>query len=87
MKLLKIISAAAMAIVLSHAYAVETESESNQAVTNDAKREANKTVNRVKEAVCMESDTECLKQKVQHRIEETKETIKDKTKEIKNNVN
>jgi len=87
MKLLKIILAAAMTIMLTSVYALETESESREAIKNDMKREANKTINRAKEAVCLESDTECLKQKIEHRVDETKQTIKDKTTEIKNNAN
>jgi hypothetical protein len=74
-------------LILSNVYAVETPSESKHAVKNDLKRETHKTIHRVKEATCLESDTECLKQKVKHRVEETKETIQDKANEVRNNVN
>jgi hypothetical protein len=86
MKLSKILAVAVVSLMFTSAYAVETEQESQDAVKNDVKRDTNKTVNRIKEAVCMESDTECLKQKMEHRVEETKETVKDKATEIKKNV-
>jgi hypothetical protein len=86
MKLSKVLALVVLSLMFTSAFAVETEQERQEAIKNDVKRETDKTVNRVKEAVCMESDTECLKQKMQHRMEETKGAVKDKASEIKKNV-
>ncbi len=86
MKISKIFTLIIVSLMFSSVNAVETEKESRDAVKNDVNRETDKTVNRIKEAVCMESDTECLKQKMEHRIKETEDTVKDKATEIKKNV-
>lgn len=86
MKMTKFLLTLAMSLVLTNAYALETETERNDATKNELKREANKAVNRVEEAVCMDSDTECLKQKVKNRAEEAGDAVKDKASEIKNKV-
>jgi hypothetical protein len=86
MKLSKMLALVVVSLMFNSAYAVETSQESQEAVKNDVKRDTNKTINRIKEAVCMESDTECLKQKMEHRLEETKDAVKDKATEIKKNV-
>ncbi len=86
MKMTKFLLTLAMSLVLTNAYALETETERNDATKNELKREANKAVNRVEEAVCMDSDTECLKQKVKNRAEEASDAVKDKASEIKNKV-
>jgi len=86
MKLSKIVLFAALATALTSAYALETENEKKEVSKKELIRETDKTVNRVKEAVCMDSDTECLKAKAKHRVEETTEVVKDKTSEIKNKV-
>ena len=38
------------------------------------------------EATCTGTDTECAKQKVEHRAEEAKDLIKHKSSEIKNKL-
>lgn len=84
MKLSKLLAMVVMSLMFNGAYALETENEKNEATKNELKRETHKAVNRVKEAVCMDSDTECLKQKVKNRAQEATDTVKDKTTEIKN---
>lgn len=68
------------------AYAEETVSEKAQATANDAARSVKKGAHRAQEAVCAESDTKCLEQKAKHRAEEGKDYVKDKSKEMKNDV-
>lgn len=67
-------------------YAEETMGEKASAVSDDAARSVKKGSNRVKEAVCMESDTKCLAEKAKHRAEEGADYSKDKVKEIKNSI-
>ena len=62
----------------------ETLRESVQDAANDAKREAKQQQNRLEEATCMESETECLKQKAGNQLEESTDAVVDKYKEIKN---
>jgi hypothetical protein len=64
----------------------ETVAEKAQAASNDVSRAANKTVHRVEEAACMQSDMKCLAEKAKHRAEEAKDYTKDKAKELKNDV-
>jgi hypothetical protein len=66
--------------------AAETFGEKLDARTNDAQREANKAVNRAKEAACPDSDAECLKEKAKNRAGEAYDATKDKASEIKNKV-
>jgi len=70
----------------SVAFATESVEEKTTDQVNDIKRDANSKVNRLEEAVCMESDTACLKEKAMHRVEESKDAIKDKTNEFKNSI-
>ena len=86
MKLTKTLLLVAMTVMVSSVYAVQTDSEKNEATKKELKREANKAINRVEEAVCMEGDAECLKQKVEHRLEESSDAVKDKASEIKDKV-
>lgn len=86
MKLTQILAIAAMTTLFTSAYALETENEKNDATKHEMTRSTDKAINRVKEAVCMESDAECLKQKAQHRLEEGTHAIKDKAEEVKNKV-
>jgi hypothetical protein len=86
MKLSKILLTAALTTVFTSAYALETDNEKNEATKKELSRTTDKAVNRVKEAVCMESDVECLKQKAQHRVEEATDTVKDKASEVKDKV-
>lgn len=66
--------------------ATESLPEKADAQVNNTKRSVKKGVNRVKEAVCMESDTKCLMEKAKHRAEEGGDYLKDKAKEAKNAV-
>lgn len=67
-------------------HAEETVGEKAQATANDATRAVKKGVHRAEEAVCMESDVKCLKEKAANRTEEASDYTKDKTKEIKNSI-
>ncbi len=86
MKLSKIIIMIALTSIFTNGYALETKDEKDQAATNELKRDVNKAVNRVQEAVCLESDTECLKQKAANRVDEATDAVKDKASEVKNKV-
>ncbi len=66
------------------ASATETISESMQDLENDARREANQKMNRLEEAACMKSETECLKQKTKNRLKESTDAIADKYDEVTN---
>ncbi len=86
MKLSKLIFTVALATAFTSAFALETENEKNEATKKELSRTTDKAINRVKEAVCIESDTECLKQKAQHRLEEATDAVKDKASEVKDKV-
>ncbi|MEQ1557734.1 MAG: hypothetical protein ABL933_02180 [Methyloglobulus sp.] len=86
MKLSKLILIAALSTAFVSAYALETEDEKKEATKKELSRDTDKAVNRVKEAVCMDTDTECLKEKAKHRLEETTDAVKDKAGEVKNKV-
>jgi hypothetical protein len=86
MKLSKILLIAALTTVFTSAYALETENEKNEAAKKELSRTTDKAINRIKEAVCLESDVECLKQKAQHRVEEVSDAVKDKASEIKDKL-
>jgi hypothetical protein len=86
MKFSKIILIAALATAFTSACAVETEDEKKEATKKELSRDTDKAINRVKEAVCMDSDTECLKEKAKHRLEESADAVKDKAGEVKNKV-
>lgn len=66
------------------ASATETFTESMQDLKNDTRREAKQKINRLEEAACMKSETECLKEKAKNRMEETTDAIADKYDEIIN---
>ncbi len=66
------------------ANAAETVSESMQDLENDARREANQKMNRLDEATCMKSETECLKQKTKNRLQESTDATVDKYDEVTN---
>ena len=53
---------------------------------DDIKRDAHKSMHQVDEATCTGTDTDCAKQKIEHRGEEAKDLIKDKSSEIKNKL-
>ncbi|MCB1986024.1 MAG: hypothetical protein H6936_01550 [Burkholderiales bacterium] len=63
---------------------VETMQESMQDLKNDAERKANQKMNRLEEAVCLKSETECLKQKAENRMQESTDAVVDKYEEITN---
>ncbi len=67
-------------------FAAETVGEKVQDTARDIKRTATEKMNRMGEAVCMESDAECLAKKANNRAEETKEVAKDKATELKNKI-
>ncbi len=86
MKISKILTMLLLSLMFTSVYALETEDERKEATKSELKRDTNKAVNRIEEAVCMDTDTECLKQKVKNRAQETTDAVKDKATEIKNKV-
>lgn len=68
-------------------YADETISEKATATANDIKRGANETVNRIEEATCTGSEAECIRKRIENRLEETKDSIQDKSSETINKIN
>ena len=64
--------------------ATETFTESMQDLENDTRREAKQKLNRLEEAACMKSETECLKEKAKNRMEEASDAVADKYEEIIN---
>jgi len=86
MKYLLLIGLIAASFILSNVHAGETVTEKTEAIKKDVKRGAHESMHRVDEAACTGTDTECAKQKVEHRSEEAKEVIKDKSTEMKNKV-
>lgn len=84
MKLFFMISIIVFLSVPFQASAAETFTESMQDLENDARREAKQKMNRLEEAACMKSETECLKEKAKNRMEETADAIADKYDEIIN---
>lgn len=86
MKNLILMGLLAASFLFSNVQAAETVHEKSEAVKRDAKRESHESMHRVDEAACKGTDAECAKQKVEHRSEETKEVIKDKSTETKNKV-
>lgn len=86
MKIVKVVALLVISALFTNAYALETDNEKSEASSKELNRSVDKLGNRVEEAVCMESDTECLKQKVKNRAEETTDVVKDKASEIKNKV-
>lgn len=84
---MKIISIIPLIVLMSlpfQANAAETLTESMQDLKNDTQREAKQKINRLEEATCMKSETECLKEKAKNRLEETADAIADKYDEIIN---
>jgi len=70
----------------STGYAAETVLEKSEAQKNEVKRDASKAINRIDEETCTGTDTDCAKKKLEHRTEEAKDAIKDKSSEMKNKV-
>lgn len=66
------------------ASATETIGESMQDLENDAQREVKQKKNRLEEATCMKSETECLKQKTKNRLQESTDAVADKYDEVTN---
>lgn len=71
---------------LSFAFADETLPEQAQAKGNNVKRAVKKGVNQMKEKACKKGDAKCLKEKVDHRVEESAEAVSDKAKEAGNKI-
>jgi hypothetical protein len=65
------------------AVAEESVPAKAKVVKNNASRKTKKAAHRVQEAVCAESDAECLAQKAKHRTTEAGEAVEDKASEIK----
>ena len=86
MKIIQCLFLLTLGFVLSTAYATETVTEKVEATSKELKREAKKTVNRAEEALCTESEAECMKQKMKHRTEEALEAVRDKTTDLKNKL-
>lgn len=75
-----------LSVVFSTAHATETIAEQIESSSKEIKREAKKTVNRAEEALCTESEAECMKKKLKNRTEETFEALKDKATDLKNKL-
>ncbi|PXW89851.1 hypothetical protein C8R34_1038 [Nitrosomonas sp. Nm84] len=86
MKTSNLLLALTIGLFFSTAYAAETLYEKGEATKNEIKRDASKAVNRVEEATCTGTDVECAKKKVDNRVEEGKDLIKDKSSEVKNKI-
>lgn len=81
-----LIISALIAFVSSPVFATETLIEKKEAVANDVKRDAKKSINRIEEATCMEGDAKCLAEKAKNRVEEAAAATKDTATELKNKV-
>lgn len=75
-----------LAIAGAYVIAEESVSEKTSAKAHDAKRAMKKGGHRMAEAVCMESDAECLAKKAKHRAVEAKDYTVDKAHEAKDKV-
>ncbi len=75
-----------LGLILSTAHATESVPEKVEASSKELKREAKKTVNRAEEALCTESEAECLKLKMKNRTAETWDALKDKATDLKNKL-
>jgi hypothetical protein len=63
------------------AFAEQSTTEKGSATAHDGARKMKKMGHRMQEAVCAEGDAACLAKKAKHRAEESKDYMKDKTKE------
>ncbi|WP_297324141.1 hypothetical protein [Nitrosomonas sp.] len=86
MKISNLLLALVIGLFFSTAHATETLPEKGEAVKNEIKRDANKAVDRVDEAICTDTDVECAKKKIDNRAAEGKDLINDKSSEIKNKI-
>ncbi|SFF09194.1 hypothetical protein [Nitrosomonas sp. Nm166] len=86
MKLFSFFLMLTIGLLFSTTYATETLSEKGRAVSKDIERDANKSINRVEEATCTGTDTECAKRRIENRAEEGKDLVKDKSSEMKDKV-
>ena len=84
MKNLLLLTALGFFSLMATSFATETIGEKVQDKARDIKRTATEKVNRLEEAVCMESDVECLAKKASNRAEETEKAVVDKATELKN---
>ncbi len=76
----------AIGLIPGSLLAAETVKEKVQDTTNDMQRDVDQKTNRMEEATCLQSDTECLKEKAENRKDETTDSIDDKANELKNDV-
>lgn len=86
MKLVSYVVLMILGLTLATVHATETVPEKVEATSKELKREAKKTVNRAEEALCTESEAECLQRKMKNRTEETWDTLKDKATDLKNKL-
>ena len=86
MKLANIALVSILLLPFSSVYAYETQRERNKAEAKELEREVDQKMNRMEEKTCMDTDTECLKEKIKHRSKEANESVKDRTEEIKNKI-
>lgn len=75
-----------MGMTATLAHAEETMGEKAQATANDAGRAMKKGAHRTEEALCTEGDAKCAEKKVKHRASETGDYVKDKSAELKHDV-
>ena len=87
MKLSNLLLILALGLFLSTAHATETLTEKSEATKDDIKRDSNKAINRVDEATCTGTDTECAKKKVENRAKEGSDYIKGKSSEAIKKIN
>ena len=72
------------------AHAEETMGEKAEAKTKDVHRSMKKGAHRAEEKMCGkltgEAKTTCMAKKAKHRVEETKDAVKDEASEMKNKM-
>jgi len=57
-----------------------------ETTADDAERAIKKGAHRTEETMCAEGQAKCLAKKIKHRADEAKDYTKDKTKEMKNDM-
>lgn len=83
----KLITVLTLIGFINTASAAETIAEKIEVKTNNVKREMKKTAHRTEEKICDKTDNNCLAKKTDHRVNETKDYMKDKASEGKNIIN
>ena len=87
MKIVTVLVFTCLLVGPKFATAAETVKESANAAGNSVKHGAKKMKNRVKEAVCTDSDLECKAKKAGHRVGEGADKMGNKVEEQKNKAN